>query len=107
MAVMPLSAAATVWMAFDTESSSWLKSLARLLRPDAVKKLVGLSSAELTRSPVASRSWDLLRSSAVPCKFNRFDRTALESVMSDMCGPPRPEYLSFVNLGKKRWLIFG
>ena len=55
MLVMPLSAASMVLMPFSMESSSALRSLARLVRPDDVKKLTGLSSAELTFLPVASR----------------------------------------------------
>src|SRR6218665_1307658 len=81
---MPLSAAATVCTAFDTESSNWLRSLARLLRPWAVKKLVGLSRAEFTRRPVDRRSCDLPRSSAVLCRLSRLERTALERVISDI-----------------------
>ena len=52
--VMPLLAAWIVLMPFDIESSRLPRSLARLLRPCAVKKLIGLSRAELTRLPVAS-----------------------------------------------------
>ena len=40
-----------------------------------VKKLAGLSSAELTFLPVASRFWVTLISSAVFCSDNRFCRT--------------------------------
>ena len=54
---MPLLAAWMVLIAVDIESSRLVKSLARFDRPWAVKKLIGLSSAELTRLPVASLDW--------------------------------------------------
>jgi hypothetical protein len=46
---------AMVCTAFDTESSRRPRSAARLFSEDAVKKLVGLSSAVLTFLPVARR----------------------------------------------------
>ncbi len=56
MDVIALSAASSVLTACPMSSSRLVRSPARLLRPDAVKKLDGLSSAELTFLPVASRS---------------------------------------------------
>ena len=53
--VRPLSAACSVCVAFETESSRLPRSLARLLSADAVKKLIGLSRAELTFLPVERR----------------------------------------------------
>src|SRR5712672_1479198 len=59
-------------------SSRLLMSLARLLRPCDVKKLVGLSRAELTLLPVAKRFWVVDSSSAVDCSESRFWRTDAE-----------------------------
>ncbi|MNT96073.1 hypothetical protein D3C72_2380760 [compost metagenome] len=56
MEVRPLSAASRVWIPLAIESINWFRSPARLLRPWAVKKLVGLSRAEFTLLPVARRS---------------------------------------------------
>src|SRR5690606_8119221 len=87
MAVRPLSAASMVWMPLAIESMSWLMSPARLLSEEAVKKLVGLSSAELTLLPVARRFWVWLIILAVFWREIRFERTALESVTSDIGNP--------------------
>ena len=62
-------------------------SLARLLRPCAVKKLVGLSSAELTLLPVARRFCVVESNSAVDCKERRFWRTEAERTMPDIFIP--------------------
>ena len=59
-------------------------SPARLLRADAVKKFVGLSSAEFTLRPVARRSCVLAIVAAVLCRLRRFDRTAFERLTSAM-----------------------
>ena len=61
--------------AVDIESSRLFRSLARLSRPCAVKKLFGLSRAELTRLPVASLVWVAVIRSEVCCNCSRFDRT--------------------------------
>src|SRR3974390_2551549 len=66
------------------ESNRPLKLLARLSRPWAVKKLMALSSAELTRLPVASRVCVCVTKSEVCCKFSRFDRTPADRTMSDI-----------------------
>lgn len=79
----PLSAAARVCTAFEIESESAPRSDALLRNERAVKKLVGLSSAELTRKPVESRSCAELNFVAVPCRLSRLDLTALERVISD------------------------
>jgi hypothetical protein len=55
MAVRPLSAASRVLMPFDIASSSAPMSEARPCSEAEVKKLVGLSRAELTFLPVARR----------------------------------------------------
>src|SRR5690606_36359298 len=60
------------------------RSPARALRAEAVKKLVGLSSALLTLLPVASLSCVLDIRSAVFWSDSRLARTAFERVMSDM-----------------------
>src|ERR1700690_571187 len=73
-----------VLMALDMPSSRLLRSLARLSRPCAVKKLLALSRAELTRLPVASLVWVLLIRSDVCCNCSKFDRTPAERTMSDI-----------------------
>src|SRR5262249_52999097 len=55
--VMPLLAACTVCTAFDTASSRLRRLLAVACSEEAVKKAIGLSSAEFTRRPVDSRCW--------------------------------------------------
>jgi len=50
-------------------------SLARASRPEAVKKLVGLSSALLTFLPVARRVCVVESRFAVSCSESRFWRT--------------------------------
>ena len=74
IAFMPLSAASRVLMPFDMPSRRALRSEARRLRPAAVKKLFGLSRAELTFLPVDRRSWTLDWSSAVFWSVRRFER---------------------------------
>ena len=63
--VMPLSAAFSVCVALETESSRLLRSPARALSADEVKKLIGLSRAELTFLPVERRDCVLAIRSAV------------------------------------------
>ena len=53
--VRPVLAACSTWTPLPMLSSRLVISLARLLRPCAVKKFVGLSRAELTLLPVARR----------------------------------------------------
>src|SRR5438876_5491674 len=66
------------------ESSRPLRSLARLLSDCAVKKLVGLSRAELTRLPVERRTWVCAMRSPVACKLRRFERTPADRTIPDM-----------------------
>src|SRR5674476_485807 len=73
-----------VLMPVDMPSSRLFRSLARLSRPCAVKKLFGLSRAELTRLPVASLVWVEPIKSAVDCNCRRFERTLEERTMSDI-----------------------
>ena len=87
--VRPLLAACSVWMPFEMESSSELKSLARSLSDCEVKKLTGLSSAELTFLPVARRFCVKAIRLAVFCSESRFCLTPAESVISDMAYPSR------------------
>src|SRR3954447_6898298 len=68
-------------------SSRLLMSLARLLRPCAVKKLVGLSSAELTLLPVARRFWVVESRSAVDCRESKFWRTDAVRTIPDIVLP--------------------
>ena len=82
--VMPLLAAWMVLMAVEVESSRLLKSLARFDRPWAVKKLIGLSRAELTRLPVASLVWVFVMVAAVLCNCRRFARTPAVRTISDI-----------------------
>src|SRR4029077_6386052 len=73
-----------VSMPVDIASSKALRSLARTDRPWAVKKLIGLSSAELTRLPVARRVWVCVIRSEVCCNCRRLERTPGERTMSLM-----------------------
>src|SRR5262249_29886415 len=67
-------------------SSNALRSLARLSRPWAVKKLMALSRAELTFLPVANRVWVRSIRFEVCCNCSRFDRTPADRTMSDISG---------------------
>src|SRR3954466_7490608 len=87
--VMPLLAAWIVLMPLDIESRRLPRSLARLVRPCAVKKLIGLSRAELTRLPVASLVWVLVINSAVFCNCRRLDLTPALKTMSLMTWTPQ------------------
>src|ERR1043166_343387 len=71
-------------MALETESSRLPRSPARAGSAEAVKKLIGLSRAELTFLPVARRPCVRACRSAVCCRARRFDRIAAERVMSDI-----------------------
>ncbi len=68
-------------------SSRLLMSLARLLSDWAVKKLVGLSRAELTLLPVARRFCVVASRSAVDCSESRFWRTDAERTIPDIFIP--------------------
>src|SRR2546421_6684313 len=81
---MPLSAACSVLIALPIASNRPLRSLERLLSDCAVKKLVGLSRAELTRLPVERRTWVCAMRSPVACKLSRFERTPAERTIPDM-----------------------
>src|ERR1700704_5541596 len=81
---MPLSAAFSVLIALPIASNRPPRSVARLLSDCAVKKLVGLSRAELTRLPVERRIWVCEMRSPVDCKLSRFERTPLESTLALM-----------------------
>ena len=72
--------------ALDMLSSRLPRSLARFDRPCAVKKLTGLSSALLTRLPVASLVCVAVINSDVFCNCRRFERTPAERTMSAMVG---------------------
>src|SRR5215813_6838282 len=77
----PLSAASSVLMPFDMASSRPDRSDAREDSEDDVKKLVGLSSAELTFLPVARRFWVIDCRAEVFCRARRFCRTPAERVI--------------------------
>src|SRR4051812_37774413 len=81
---MPLLAAWIVLMPVAIESSRLLRSLARFDRPWAVKKLIGLSRAELTRLPVASLVCVSVIVDAVCCNCSRLARTPAVRTMSDI-----------------------
>src|ERR1700722_1260517 len=81
---MPDSAWFTVCCAWPIESSRELKSLARLFSDCEVKKLVGLSAAELTFLPVARSCCVVARKDAVLCSERRFCRTPADRVISDI-----------------------
>src|SRR5674476_1685437 len=77
-------------MPLDMESSRLFRLLARLSRPCQVKKLMALSSAELTFWPEASLFSVWLIKSEVCCNCSRFERTPAERTMSDiLCTPLR------------------
>src|ERR1700681_2953131 len=98
---MPVLAACRTCTPLPMLSSKLLMSLARESRPAAVKKLVGLSSAELTFLPVARRPCVVASRSAVPCKESRFWRTAAERVMLDKdMGEPFWRYATVSLLGR-------
>src|SRR3954464_9225025 len=82
--VMPVFAACSTCTPLPIESSRLLMSLARLLRPCAVKKLVGLSRAELTLLPVARRFCVVESRSAVDCNESKFWRTDAVSTIPDI-----------------------
>src|SRR5580693_1966692 len=68
-------------------SSRLPMSEARLFSDCEVKKLVGLSSAELTLLPVARSFWVVASSEAVDCNERRFWRTDAERTMPDISIP--------------------
>src|SRR6202043_1541761 len=76
--VMPVLAACRTCTPLPIPSRRLLMSLARLFRDCAVKKLVGLSRAELTLLPVARSFWVVASSEAVDCSESRFWRTDAE-----------------------------
>src|SRR3954465_2484507 len=84
---MPVLAACSTCTPLPIESSRLLMSLARLLRPCAVKKLVGLSSAELTLLPVARRFWVVESRSAVDWRDSKFWRTDAVRTIPDIVLP--------------------
>src|SRR5438874_2541932 len=86
--VRPVLAASSVFCACPIESSSALRSLARVLSACEVKKLVGLSRAELTFLPVASRPCVVAINAAVLCRDSRFCRTPADRVMLEAIGEP-------------------
>src|SRR3569623_1737731 len=65
-------------------ASRVLMSLARLSSDWEVKKLVGLSRAELTLLPVASRFWVVARRSEEDWRDSRFRRTDDERSIPDI-----------------------
>src|SRR5450755_871461 len=71
-------------MPLDMVSNRLLRLLARVSRPCAVKKLMALSSAELTRLPLASLVWVVEIKSEVCCNCSRFARTPAERTMLDI-----------------------
>src|ERR1044072_9869013 len=81
---MPVFAAWRTCTPWSIASKRLLMSLARLLRPCAVKKLVGLSRAELTLLPVARRFCVVDSRSAVDCNESKFWRTDAVSTIPDI-----------------------
>src|SRR3984885_11433806 len=84
---MPVLAACRTCTPLPMPSSRLLMSLARLLRPCAVKNSVGLSSAELTLLPVERSFCVVASSEAVDCRERRFWRTDAERTMPDIWVP--------------------
>src|ERR1700709_1710496 len=81
---MPVLAACRTCTPLPIPSSRLLMSLARESSEVAVKKLVGLSRAELTFLPVARRFCVVESRSAVDCRERRFWRTDAERTMLDI-----------------------
>src|ERR1700754_846087 len=81
---MPVLAACSTCTPLPIPSSRFEISLARLFSDWAVKKLVGLSRAELTLLPVARSFWVFASSEAVDCSASRFWRTDAERTIPDM-----------------------
>ena len=67
-----------VWMPFEMPSSRPVSWLERSFSEAAVKKLTGLSIAELTFLPVARRFWICEDWAAVDCSVARLLRTPAE-----------------------------
>src|SRR5215475_11816924 len=89
--VRPLFAACRVLMPFAIASRMPERSDAREERADEVKKLVGLSRAELTFLPVARRFCVMPSRLAVFCRASRFcrtpaDRVIFEAMFSNLSG---------------------
>ena len=82
--VRPVLAACSTCTPLPMPSSRLPMSLARLFSDCAVKKLVGLSSAELTLLPVARSFWVFASSEAVDCSESRFWRTDAERTIPDI-----------------------
>src|SRR3569623_1003633 len=90
-------------MPFDIESSNEFRSPARLCSDCDVKKLIGLSRAELTFLPVARRFWVVCISCAVFCSESRFARTPAERVIQlAICIQP----FWFAVLASEHWPSF-
>src|ERR1700709_818876 len=85
--VMPVLAACRTCTPLPIPSSRLLMSLERLFSDCAVKKLVGLSSAELTLLPVARRFWVVESRSAVDCSDSKFWRTDAVRTIPDIVLP--------------------
>src|ERR1700689_686883 len=81
---MPVLAACRTCTPLLIPSSRLLMSLARLLRPSAVKNSVGLSRAELTLLPVARSFWAVASRAGVDCSESRFWRPEAERTIPDM-----------------------
>src|ERR1700752_2670760 len=85
---MPVFAACRICTPLLMPSSRFEMSLARLSSPCAVKKLVGLSRAELTFLPVDRRSCVVAKRSAVDCSDSRFWGTDAERTIPDILDLP-------------------
>src|SRR3954464_1461818 len=79
MAVMPLSPALIVLMAWPMPSFRLVRSLARWFSDFAAKNAVGESRAELTLLPVDRRVWVRSREVCVVCSRRRLLRIEAES----------------------------
>src|SRR5262249_17064887 len=82
--VRPLSAALSVLIPLVIESRRLVSSPARAESAAAVKKLVGLSRAELTFLPVARRCCVVCWREVVSCSESRLARTPAVRVTLDM-----------------------
>src|SRR4051794_41849744 len=98
---MPVLAACSTCTPLAMPSSRLLMSLARLSSDWAVKKLVGLSRAELTLLPVDRRFCVVARRSAVGRRGNRFWRTDAERRKPDMTLSLLVFAASFDHLGSR------
>src|ERR1700712_3656657 len=100
--VMPVLAACRTCTPLPIPSRRLLMSLARLSSEDAVKKFVGLSSAELTFLPVERRFWVVASRWAVGGSDSKFCRTEDERTIPDIAYLPGVIQTPIVIIGSQQ-----